>query len=285
MRSGSMRKTFGGASKEIAFARYDSKESTVAPSSAMDPSEEMRMASRQRRASEGGDPNKIRLPLGLGAQMALGVRKLANSMNLPFDETHRAVNIFARFVDCPAGTDVMEIAMYRGKFTDCLSHVMQLKGSSKEISEEITDRAFKLCDTDGSGTIDVTEFCIWYTSESFSKTMMLDEETQGMRRFAEKNNISLLDIDRYKGYFDKFDLDGSGEIDYEEFSALITLLWKIPKNAEIPESRLKTFWKMADLDGSGALEFEEFVLFYRKYCESGGDGDPITDFYKSIRRF
>jgi len=107
-----------------------------------------------------------------------------------------------------------------------------------------------------------------------------------MRRFAEKHHITLRDIDRYKGYFNKFDLDGSGAIDYEEFCELVPILWKIPKNAEIPESRLRSFWRMADIDGSGEVDFEEFVLFYKKYCESGdGDGDPITDFYRNIRAY
>lgn len=267
--------------------RAYSKELMAAPETPPDQEDNQRsqrLGSRQRRGSEGGDPNEIRLPLGLGSQMALGVRRLANQLNLPFDETHKAVNIFARFTEVAAGADVMQAKMGRGNFTGCLSHVMQLRGSSKKVGEEITDRCFTTCDRDGNGHIDVVEFCIWYTSESFSKHMMLDEETRDMRSFAEKNGISLIDIDRYKGYFNKFDLDGSGEIDFEEFSQLIPILWKIPKNAEVPASRLRIFWNMADLDGSGAVDFEEFVLFYKKYCESDALGDPVMDFYRSIRR-
>lgn len=61
------------------------------------------------------------------------------------------------------------------------------------------------------------------------------------------------------------------------------MLWKIPKNLEIPASRLKSFWQLADLDGGGSLDFQEFVLWYRKYCENPSGDDPITGFYRNIR--
>jgi len=215
--------------------------------------------------------------------MALGIRKLSASLNLPFDETYRAVNIFSRFADVPAGADIMEASMLRKQFTDCLSYVLQMKGASSAVSEDITEGCFQICDRNGNGTIDAQEFCIWYASASFTKEMLLDEETQRTRRFAEQNGIAPVDIDRYKSYFDKFDEDGSGAIEYEEFVKIVSELWKIPKNVEIPQSRMMNFWKMADLDGGGSLDFEEFVLFYVKYCESAG-ADPVEDFYRAIRR-
>lgn len=275
---------------EIVVSRGPSKEST-APSSTFEPDEPPpEMPTRlERRLSRkdsmlDADPNKIRLPLGLISQMANGVRKLSAQLNLPFDDTHRAVNIFARFTDVQAGSDVMDAQMFRGQFAECLNYTMQMRGASSEAAEEIVERCFKTCDKDGSGSIDAEEFCIWYASESFSQEMLLDEKTQGIRKFAEEHGISVADIDRYKTYFNKFDEDGSGAIEYDEFSKLVTILWKVPKNAEIPEKRLRGFWQMADLDGSGSLEFEEFVLFYIKYCEVDSDGDPITDFYRNVRR-
>lgn len=230
------------------------------------------------------DNKDYKLPLGLNMQMSLGVKKLCTSLNLPFDETLRAVQVFARFTDVPAGGDVKAAEMFRAQFLECLNYMLQVRGASVQVTDDMCRRCFKICDRDGSGSIDVEEFCLWYAAESFSMEMMLDEDQQQVRRFAIKHSIPILDIDRYKTYFDKFDLDGSGEIDYSEFCQLITILWKIPKGLEIPESRLKTFWKMADLDGSGLLEFEEFVLFYRKYCESSCDDDPITAFYRDVRR-
>merc|ERR1712224_754581 len=127
-------------------------------------------------------------------------------------------------------------------------------------------------------------FCSWYASAAFMEQFMLDERQQKVRKFAQENGISVVDIERYRSMFNKFDVDRSGEIDFDEFTKLVTQLWKIPKNAEIPAKRMENFWKMADLDGSGVLEFEEFVLFYKKYCESDSGRDPVTDFYRSIRR-
>eukprot|EP00929_Paragymnodinium_shiwhaense_P099592 TRINITY_DN6131_c0_g1_i4.p1 TRINITY_DN6131_c0_g1~~TRINITY_DN6131_c0_g1_i4.p1 ORF type:complete len:345 (+),score=63.17 TRINITY_DN6131_c0_g1_i4:94-1128(+) len=226
---------------------------------------------------------KVRLPLGHISQMACGLKRLSKQLNLPFDETHRAVKVFADYTGVADGEDAAGAKMLRVQFKDCLQNVIQVRGAKDDANEKITDRCFSICDRDQSGYIDVQEFCIWYTSEAFSKEMVLDEATHKLRNFAEKNGILLPDLDRYKLYFAKFDSDGSGEIDYDEFCQLVTLLWKIPKNLEIPEGRLRNFWKIADLDGGGTLNLQEFVLWYRKYCENSRGDDPITGFYRSIR--
>eukprot|EP00929_Paragymnodinium_shiwhaense_P099593 TRINITY_DN6131_c1_g1_i3.p1 TRINITY_DN6131_c1_g1~~TRINITY_DN6131_c1_g1_i3.p1 ORF type:complete len:275 (+),score=44.52 TRINITY_DN6131_c1_g1_i3:66-890(+) len=226
---------------------------------------------------------KIHLPLGQVSQMAFGLRRLSKQLNLPFEETHRAVKVFVEFTGVPQSQDVVDATMSRPQFKDCLRYVMQVRGASEEMSKQITERSFNTCDRDGNGTIDVEEFCLWYASESFSKEMMLDEKTHDLRTFAAEHCIPLSDLDKYQSYFKKFDTDGSGGIDYEEFCQLVTMLWKIPKNLQIPESRLRSFWATADLDGGGCMDFQEFVLWYRKYCESPSGDDPITGFYRSIR--
>eukprot|EP00929_Paragymnodinium_shiwhaense_P099591 TRINITY_DN6131_c0_g1_i3.p1 TRINITY_DN6131_c0_g1~~TRINITY_DN6131_c0_g1_i3.p1 ORF type:complete len:359 (+),score=74.50 TRINITY_DN6131_c0_g1_i3:67-1143(+) len=272
-------------------SRWESEDSSIEGSPASQLVKDMinsRIGTKESVASRKGskrppDDGKIHLPLGQLSQMAFGLKRLSKQLNLPFDETHRAVKIFVEYTGSLEGEDAAAAKMFRIQFKNCLQYVMQVRGQKEDVNQKITDRCFATCDRDNSGYIDVEEFCIWYTSESFSKEMVLDEKTHQLRNFAEEHGIAIPDLDRYQSYFNKFDCDGSGEIDYEEFCQLVTMLWKIPKNLEIPESRLRNFWKTADLDGGGSLDFQEFVLWYRKYCENPNGEDPITGFYRSIR--
>ncbi len=59
--------------------------------------------------------------------------------------------------------------------------------------------------------------------------------------------------------FDKFDKDGTGAIDFEEFGLLLRSLGLEMR----PQQRRKGF-ETIDTDGSGQIGFEEFAVWWSK---------------------
>ena len=61
-------------------------------------------------------------------------------------------------------------------------------------------------------------------------------------------------VDKYRKIFEEIDVDGSGELDFDEF---VEAYKKI--NPDVSMTQLEQMFKEADLDGGGTLDFEEFV--------------------------
>ncbi|OLP91025.1 hypothetical protein AK812_SmicGene27327 [Symbiodinium microadriaticum] len=122
---------------------------------------------------------------------------------------------------------------------------------------------------DQNGSISFPEFVTWFSTVGFNTNVTLSAKERSFREFCAENALSLVDMDRYKKYFvpgqqntAEYDMDESGEIDQEEFEALIRRCARVPRHLEIPATRMKQFWAQA----------EEFALFYRKFFEADGVG-------------
>merc|ERR1712232_1240437 len=161
------------------------------------------------------------------------------------------------------------------------------ESGSKDLTSNFKDTAtmsaFRIVDEDGSGDIDVREFCIWFSSFSFSNELVIDKEKQDVRKLARKLDLEVVDIERYKRAFDDFDLDGSGAIEFDEFVAVMYKLLKVPNGQQLPEKRLVSLWSEADVDGSGELDIEEFCIFYKKCFEEEEGGFDFADYYRNLR--
>lgn len=156
-----------------------------------------------------------------------------------------------------------------------------------ESVEEMTSEAKRVmivADTNGDGVVDFEEFCVWYNSRAFLEFVNCSKELLEVRELGHKMKIPAIDMDYYKHLYDKFDTDGSGDIDYDEFQELMHQCMKVPAGLRIPDSRLEHFWRECDIDGSGGIDLEEFIIFYRKNFDTD-DNAPVTmeQFYKGIR--
>eukprot|EP00930_Biecheleria_cincta_P004129 TRINITY_DN105014_c0_g1_i1.p1 TRINITY_DN105014_c0_g1~~TRINITY_DN105014_c0_g1_i1.p1 ORF type:complete len:373 (-),score=64.90 TRINITY_DN105014_c0_g1_i1:95-1165(-) len=171
--------------------------------------------------------------------------------------------------------------MNKDQFSKCLVKVIGVQSVDK-LPPEVVKHAFTIADADKNGTVEFTEFVAWYSSVGFSANVALTPEERSFRNFCKDHDMSLIDMDRYKKYFDEFDADGSGAIEYEEFENLVKKCARVPKGVEVPPSRLKNLWKEADSDGGGSIDFQEYALFYRKNFESGTNGG-FESFYKNVR--
>merc|ERR1712060_766105 len=106
-------------------------------------------------------------------------------------------------------------------------HVEQMT----ELPPEFLQSTFHTADRDNNGTVDVEEYATWFSAFYFSEEMTLDKADRVVRNLARKYDLSVVDADRYKHTFDKFDTDGSGLIEFNEFKELLQKLLKTTPGA------------------------------------------------------
>lgn len=149
-----------------------------------------------------------------------------------------------------------------------------------------------LCDStfpadEGSTTIDLVQFLQWYSTYSFHESLLLAPDMRDLRRLSRQYGIPWEEVHKVKRHFDAVDTDGSGEIDFEEFSEVLRKVLQVAPELELPSNRARHFWKQLDTDGSGKADFSEFLPWWLKYFHHK-DGKkmlvkPFEDFYRSVR--
>eukprot|EP00440_Ansanella_granifera_P051769 gb/GFBE01056127.1/.p1 GENE.gb/GFBE01056127.1/~~gb/GFBE01056127.1/.p1 ORF type:complete len:593 (+),score=92.28 gb/GFBE01056127.1/:1-1779(+) len=210
---------------------------------------------------------------------------LARELSLPFSVLKESLDIFKRLCSGYDGTNLFEVSLDMRDFHKVLCHMCDVPNLS-DLDGEFIEAAFRNADRDASQDIDVEEFASWYASFSFSENIALPQESRDHRNMARKLGIDIIDVDRYKRAFDKYDVDRSGAIDQEEFGKLLYDLLKVPSGHVLPQERIVGLWREADADGSGEMDFEEFCDFYNRRLDGMGDGEgfSFSDFYRSVRR-
>jgi len=205
---------------------------------------------------------------------------ITKELNCPLDTVKDAQGLFDRY----ANKGILE---YKG-FREIVVEI--LKSAGQELSEEDLEKKIEVSwrevDRNYSGKVDFDEFAIWYSSWGFQQELLLSPKQIGTRDLARKHNLSIAEVDSVLHMFQFFDEDGSGEIEFPEFEKLLYKLLKVPKDSDLPATRLQHFWKQIDLDGSGSVDFNEFLQWYIKYFDMKGTGQNITPmerFYQSMR--
>lgn len=114
----------------------------------------------------------------------------------------------------------------------------------------ITPDAFKMFDLDGGGTIETHELKHVITSLGEEPT---DEEIEEM----------IIAVDT----------NGDGEIDFDEFLALMRL--RMGESGEDAEQHLKEIFDIFDADGSGCIDRDEMRALMKKLAQTLTE-DEIT---------
>jgi len=209
---------------------------------------------------------------------------LARKLGMPFDMTHEACVLFRQFSDYNVTENMLESRLNMDNFCGVLCELCKVGGIA-DLEDEFVRSAFKTADRDGGGDIDVEEFNIWYSSFGFSEEMNLTPADKELRDLSRALDIPLLDIERFSRAFKRFDLDGSGSIEFDEFSQLLYKLMKVPAGQVLPPDRVKKLWREADVDGSGDVNFAEFCHFYcARFDQQDGGSFDFSSFYSSVRR-
>lgn len=116
--------------------------------------------------------------------------------------------------------------------------------------------------------IDFEEFLIWSIETAFTEEILVPNPMERyIRHIARSNGYDLLEVERVKAFFDKYDTDNNGVIDSREFKQLLVAILNLKNPADASESMLKRLWRDVDADGSGEITFEEYVSWHFKRRE------------------
>merc|ERR1719387_2262885 len=99
-------------------------------------------------------------------------------------------------------------------------------------------------------------FISWYSFARFNTNIAQPAALAGglnsafsVENLASEYNVPISEMARVKKKFDEFDVDGSGEIDGEEFKDMIAFFMKVKKvKGEISDERLHQYWVEIDTD-------------------------------------
>lgn len=132
------------------------------------------------------------------------------------------------------------------------------------VPEYLLLKQWAYADKDDSGQVDFEEYLHWVRNTHFTQELAVpDMKERELRRIARAYNLEIMQIDRLKTVFDKFDADGSGQIDHSEFKDVLCCL--LHANADdISQQMLDRYWVEADVNGDGDISFEEFVDWTQK---------------------
>jgi len=209
--------------------------------------------------------------------------ELAHKRSMSFDTVKSNAEIFCRFATLP-GLDENEDILWDGVLDEdamialvcALTGVSSIDDLTPEMQQvmAISERIER--------HIDFCEFTSWYCNRAFLEYVNLTKDQLEVREIGHRLGLTPAEIDHYKALYDKYDTDGSGGIDLDEFRELMHICMKCPKTMRIPETRIMHFWAECDADSSGIVDLREFITFYKKYFDVEAE-DPEEDFYRGVR--
>jgi Ca2+-binding EF-hand superfamily protein len=156
------------------------------------------------------------------------------------------------------------------------------------MTEEQIDEAMAEMDEDGSGEVDFEEFREWYHSREARKRAKEEEDKKAQeQKQSEKlqrassvtkkhERTGDVDVDdpafeeKLRQIFERYDDDGSGEIDAEELGQIFEALGQ-----PMEEDELLQLVEEIDEDGSGMIEFDEFLQMVKS--TGGGAAAVLRD--------
>lgn len=155
----------------------------------------------------------------------------------------------------------------------------------RHIEENLVNQAYDACQA-SSGPLDLNGFFAWLVGNMITVSRLTSAPEKQMsidlvETAASRNDFSPVALDDVKAKFDKYDGDKSGEIEADEFEALMRDVFNIDQHLLVPPERLQRLWKELDRDGNGSVDFIEFADWYCKYFNGVEWKDPLSAFYDS----
>lgn len=232
-------------------------------------SEEQPLSKAQQRPQH----QDVRAPL-LATKFRLNLYEVKNILD-EFDKTGKR-----------NGDNDEESVMTLAQFKGFLCRVFEVPS----VPDDVVGNAYEACQGDKC-VVTIEAFLQWYTINMFTIVNLLNADLDTIAgneliyTLAKKHQVPTMTIDKVKSKFDLYDSDGSGEIEYEEFKYLFTVLLKVKSERDLSQDRAMRAWKEIDVDRSGGVDFSEFTEWYLKYLYSSEDDDstrgPAEAFYDS----
>lgn len=208
--------------------------------------------------------------------------QLAHELRIPAELAAQAAEIFGRYSE-GEGSDLFQRRLRMSNVSALLCEVTHVSGLS-DLNPHFVETAMRSLNRLNAESIDVREFFIWYSAFSFSEEMTPNKEDHRTRRLAKKLGLEVVDVDDYRKAFDKFDTDGSGAIEIDEFQEILKDLLKLPEETELEPNRVANLFLMADTNHDGEVDFEEFCVFWSQSYGSGDSNQGLENLFASVYR-
>ena len=148
------------------------------------------------------------------------------------------------------------IAAYVGKvrtYRDCHNKVNELRKDRKEEKLRLAREEKERIEAERIANLTLDDFTDeqgrYVANDVLERVESLTKQrtTEEMQAFVDKYPIDAL--------FHTFDLDNSGEIEFDEFKKMLPVL-----GVHLPEAKALRFFTSCDLDGSGQIDKQEFLV-------------------------
>jgi len=141
-------------------------------------------------------------------------------------------------------------------------------GPAEEIPEHLLNSQWAKIDRSKDNRVDFNEYFLWTMQAGWKEEILVrDSNERQVRELSREYGINILDVERVRAFFDKYDEDKSGFIDKEEFRSIICACMKVSDRSAVSESMLNRYWSEADSDNSGEVDMPEFLCWYFRFFD------------------
>lgn len=135
-----------------------------------------------------------------------------------------------------------------------------------ELDEALKDEALRALKCSDPNSITFEDYMAWTQAVAFSKNLVpRDQLTKMFDQLSDKYNLGVKEVQDAFYFYQKYDIDGSGTIDRQEFECIIMEIFGAKDKTVMSSSRLEAFWKDVDYNGDGAVDFPEFLDWCVRY--------------------
>eukprot|EP00929_Paragymnodinium_shiwhaense_P024136 TRINITY_DN14958_c0_g1_i3.p1 TRINITY_DN14958_c0_g1~~TRINITY_DN14958_c0_g1_i3.p1 ORF type:complete len:287 (+),score=68.05 TRINITY_DN14958_c0_g1_i3:640-1500(+) len=111
--------------------------------------------------------------------------------------------------------------------------------------------------------ISFLEYFHWVRENSFTKELAVQGCEKSLRRLASDLRISLLEAEKLRSVFNRYDANKDGELDVGEFKIMLCDLLHTPGDS-MPEATLTRYFRQIDAGQNGCVRLREFATWYYK---------------------
>eukprot|EP00929_Paragymnodinium_shiwhaense_P086453 TRINITY_DN46974_c0_g1_i1.p1 TRINITY_DN46974_c0_g1~~TRINITY_DN46974_c0_g1_i1.p1 ORF type:complete len:499 (+),score=68.08 TRINITY_DN46974_c0_g1_i1:67-1563(+) len=111
------------------------------------------------------------------------------------------------------------------------------------------------------GCVSFLEYFDWVREKSFTEEMAVQGQERSIRRIATDLGLTVLDVEKISDIFKKFDVDGSGVLELDEFKDMFCKVKNISSD-DMPDATLMRYFRQIDTDGNGTVDLKEFTFWY-----------------------
>lgn len=166
-----------------------------------------------------------------------------------------------------------DISFRRKEMNSCVQQIKDLTNQSDVVKKKTAKKKDSLHRQESAANMlgqtwgkpqNADELSHFFDEESLG----LEESDIHLRHIARGLGIPIPDAEAIKKYFDHVDIDGSGEVDKDEFRIMLHQIFDTPnedgttQKGELSDARVNEYWLSVDHDQSGTVEFEEFLQWY-----------------------